>query len=287
MFAQLVEERSGGKLKPELYLEGQLGTNDEDLTTSIAEGTIDVYFGQDMLANWVAPDWLGYANVAFAFRGPDHVKAFWNSEIGEEINRKAIEAHGVRLLLDGVGLRGARHLTANKPIKSAAEMKGIKIRVPNVAAVVDSWEATGAIVTPIPWGELFGALQTGVVDAQENPFEQIDQGGLYQVQKYIMLTHHQYGVYLTHVNEKWWQSLTDEEREIIRQANKDAADYFNTELPKVDAQLLEKFKAAGVTVVETSEIDIQSFKDAIVGTVLEKNKKEWAEGGWEKIQSLQ
>lgn len=286
LFAKTIEEKSNGRLKPELFLEGQLGTNDEDLSTSISEGAFEMYFAQDFMANWVAPEWLGYANIPFAFRDPSHVIAFWNSDIGKEINERMISDYGVRLLLDSVSVRGARHITGNNPITNVDELKGLKFRVPNVPAFIESWNATGAIITPIPFGELFGAMQTGLVDAQENPLEQIQQVALFQVQKYLMMTGHQYGVYLTHVQEEWWQGLSEEDKLIIVEADKEAADYFHQELPKAEEVILKQFADAGMTIIEKDKIDIKSFQDKIVAAVLKANEGKWISGGWERIQDI-
>jgi TRAP-type transport system periplasmic protein len=287
MFGELIEEKSGGTLRPEFFLRGQLGTDDEDLSTGIAEGAYEILMSSDMMSNWVAQDWLGFANVPFAFRDPAHVQAYWRGEIGQEVRERMINQFGVRVLIEDVMVRGARNVTANRAIYSPSDIQGLRFRTPNIPAVVAAWQAAGANVTPVPWGELFGALQTGLVNAQENPLEQIGDLSMYQVQDYLMMTGHQYGIQIAHVQESWWNSLSDEEREIVLEANREAAEFYNTSLESFEAELLARFEEQGMTIIPRDEIDIEAFQDAIIPALLERFGDQWAEGGWETIQALE
>lgn len=286
IFKKIVEERSKGMLIPVLYIDGEIGSNDEDNSTSISEGTLQLYWGQDMMVSWAVPEWQAYTNVPFCFRDNAHCQAFWSSEIGDLIQKKVLEKYGVLLILDNLCVLPARVLTANKPIYKPEDLKGLKFRAPLILGVVAGWEAAGANVTSIQWGELFGALQTGIVDAQENPLFYIKQGGLYQVQKYIMLTNHQIQADIVHLNYKWWLTLSEEEQNIILDAIKETNLWCMAELIKENEVIKQEFKDEGLIFVEHSKIDIQAFKDKIAPVIREKFDKEWAPGGWEKIQSL-
>lgn len=286
MFQRLVEERSKGMLKCEMYLDGQLGTNDEDLSTSLSEGTIKVYWAEDMFASWVAPEWSGYTNVPFCFRDNDHCQAFWSSEIGKLIQERIIEKFGVLLITENLSFNPPRQLTANKPIYKIEDLKGLKLRTPLKPGMVAGWEAIGANVTPVQWGEVFGALQTGIVDAQENPLYSIKAAGLYQVQKYIMFTNHQIQANNALINYEWWKTLSEEEQEIILDALKESHEWRTKALVEEEEIIIQEFKNYGIQFVESSEIDIQAFKEKIDIAIKEKFDKEWAPGGWDKIQSL-
>ncbi|MCI8454938.1 MAG: TRAP transporter substrate-binding protein [Lachnospiraceae bacterium] len=287
-FCDSLEELSGGSIAVERYLTGQVGTNDEDLCIALSEGNFDVYLTSDMLATWVLPEWLGYANVAFCFRDADHVKKYWTMLDQEyALNGRMIEQYNVRALItDSVAVRTPRYITANKEIKSPQDMKGLKFRTPSVEGVVASWQACGASIVPIPFGELYSALQTGTADAQENPTDMIMQGGFYGVQKYMMLTSHQYGAYLFHANETWYQSLSDTEKDWVSQAATKGYELFNEKGAEQDAQYIKELAEKGMTVIPAEEIDIDAFKEAIIGPVLEKFKDSWAKDGWEAIQAL-
>lgn len=287
-FCDTLEELSGGTISVERYLTGQIGTNDEDLCIGLSEGNFDVYLTSDMLATWVLPEWLGYANVAFCFRDAEHVQKYWtmlDKDYG--LNEKLVEKYGVRALVtDNVAVRTPRYITANKKITGPSDMVGLKFRTPSVEGVVASWQACGASIVPVAFGELFSALQTGTADAQENPTDMIQQGGFYEVQDYLMLTGHQYGAYLFHVNEKWYSSLNEEEQGWVNDAARAGYDLFNEKGLEQDKELIAKLEEEGMTVVPAEEIDIDAFKETIISPVLEKFKDTWAKDGWDTIQAL-
>lgn len=284
--AAIIEEKSGGTLKPELYLEGQLGDNDEDLCTGISEGNFEMLLNAEMLFNWAVPEWMELFNMAFIFEDQAHLQKFWESETGAELCDKLIEKYNVRAYIDTIALRGPRYLTANKEVKNVADMQGLKLRTPNNAGVIASWKATGANVTPVAWGELFGALQSGIVNAQENPLANIDQAGLYQVQKYLIQTEHQYTNYFMYFNNDWYNTLTSEQQNIISEAIDEGFKWHNEQVNLEDEKFIEKFQEKGMTLITKDQIDIESFKNKIIPTLLEENKDKYPAGAYEKIQAL-
>lgn len=284
--AALIEERSGGTLKPILYLEGQLGDNDEDLCTGLAEGNYEMLLNAEMLFNWAVPEWMELFNMAFIFNDQAHLERFWESEVGDELAKALLDKYNVYAYIDTIALRGPRYLTANKKITHVDDLKGVKLRTPNNAGVIASWKAAGANVTPVAWGELFGALQNGIVNAQENPLANIDQAGLYQVQDYLMQTEHQYTNYFMYFANDWWQSLSKEHQQIITSAIDEGFAWHNEQVNIEDQAFLKKFTEKGMTIVWKNEIDINSFKEKIIPTVLEQNKDLYPEGAYEKIIGL-
>jgi len=284
--AAIIEEKSGGSMRPELYLEGQLGDNDEDLCTGLVEGHYEMLLNAEMLFNWAVPDWMELFNMAFIFEDQAHLQKFWESEMGAELSEKLVEKYGVRAYINTIALRGPRYLTANKPIKHVDDIKGLKLRTPNNPGVIASWKAAGANVVPVAWGELFGALQSGIVEAQENPLSNIEQAGLYQVQKYLMQTEHQYTNFFIYFNEKWYSTLTAEQKKIIGEAIDEGFKWHNEQVNKDDENLAKKFQEKGMTLITKDQIDIESFKNKIVPALLEENKDKYPAGAYEKIQAL-
>lgn len=284
--ASIIEEKSEGTLKPELYLEGQLGDNDEDLCTGLSEGNYEMLLNAEMLFNWAVPEWMELFNMAFIFEDQDHLQKFWEDDMGKELGDQLIEKYGVRAYLNTIALRGPRYLTANKEVKSVNDMEGLKLRTPNNAGVIASWKATGANVTPIAWGELFGALQSGIVNAQENPLANIDQAGLYSVQTHLIQTEHQYTNYFMFLNEEWWQSLSEEHQMIISEAIDEGFTWHNEQVNDEDENFLKTFQEKGMTLITKDQIDIESFKEKIIPVLLEENKDKYPEGAYEKIQAL-
>jgi tripartite ATP-independent transporter DctP family solute receptor len=281
-----IEEKSNGELKPILYLEGQLGDNDEDLCTGLSEGNYEMLLNAEMLFNWAVPEWMELFNMAFIFDSQQHLQNFWNSDVGSDLADQLVEKYNVKAYLNTIALRGPRYLTANEPVYSVDDMAGIKLRTPNNAGVIASWRATGANVTPVAWGELYGALQNGIVNAQENPLANIDQAGMYQVQEYLMQTEHQYTNYFIYMANDWWNTLSGPQQEIIETAIDNAFKWHNEQVNAQDEEFLKKFDEKGMILIPKDQIDIDSFKNTITPIVLEQNSDKYPSGAYDLIQSL-
>ncbi|MTI59394.1 MAG: TRAP transporter substrate-binding protein [Firmicutes bacterium] len=284
--AAIIEEKSNGSLKPILYLEGQLGDNDEDLCSGIVEGHYEMLLNAEMLFNWASPEWMELFNMAFIFDSQEHLQKFWESDMGVDLANILLEKFNVRAYINAIALRGPRYLTANKAVYNVEDITGLKLRTPNNPGVIASWRATGANVTPVSWGELFGALQTGIVAAQENPLANIDQAGLYQVQSHLMQTEHQYTNYFMYFNNNWYEGLSDEHKQIISEAIDEGFAWHNEQVNKTDEELLAKFKEKGMIFIPKEEIDIESFRKEIVPQLLKENEDSYPEGAYERIQAL-
>jgi TRAP-type C4-dicarboxylate transport system substrate-binding protein len=240
----------------------------------------------EMLFNWAVPEWMELFNMAFIFDSQQHLQNFWNSDVGADLAQQLADKYNVKAYLNTIALRGPRYLTANVPVYSVSDMAGIKLRTPNNAGVIASWRATGANVTPVAWGELYGALQNGIVNAQENPLANIDQAGMYQVQKYLMQTEHQYTNYFIYMANDWWNTLSDDNKQIISTAIDNAFKWHNEQVNAEDEEFLKKFDEKGMILVPKSEIDIDSFKNTITPVLLENNKDKYPAGAYDLIQSL-
>jgi len=281
-----IAEKSQGTLKPSLFLEGQLGNNDEELNTGLTEGNFEMLLNAEMLFNWAVPDWMSLFNMAFIFDDQAHLQRFWNSDVGDELANALLNKYNVRPYIKTIALRGPRYLTANKPIKQVGDLAGLKLRTPNNSGVIASWKAAGANVTPVAWGELFGALQNGVVNAQENPLANIDQAAIYQVQKYLMQTEHQYTNFFIFFNNKWWKTLSADQQNIIAAAIDEGFGWYNEQVNQQDKAFLKKFMEKGMTLIPKDQIDIASFKNAIIPVLLKQNASSYPSGAYYKIQSL-
>lgn len=284
-----IEEKSDGRIEVIRYIDGDLYQNAEDMLSGLSTGVIDGCFEGDMSLSWVSPEWISYTSIPFAFDNMQHMLAFFNSDVAKSMNDELISDYGYRFL-DAVWARGGRMLTGNEAITHPDQMQGIKFRVPNVIGTVTSWEAMGASVMGVPWSELFTSLQNGLVDAQENPYAELESGGFYQVQKYIMETAHQYGPQLIFISEAWYQSLPDDLKQVMQDANTAAAEYFNAGVLADDDRIREVVKAAGCVIVPEEEIDIAAFRAVIEEKVIPQfaeDPENFAEGGWEYIRSLE
>jgi TRAP-type C4-dicarboxylate transport system substrate-binding protein len=179
---------------------------------------------------------------------------------------------------------GTRHVTTtNKEVKSAAQMAGFKIRVPENDVFKAMAEAWGAKPTPMNFNELYLALKQGVVDGQENPLPTIKSGKFGEVQKYIVLTGHIMTPRFIVVNEAFWQKIKPEDRKVVEDAIKSAVSWHDAEIIKAEKSLIDEFKAAGVTIIEP---DLDSFRKPVMAAVPAKFEAKWGKGTFERIANI-
>ena len=205
-----IEEQTQGRIAVRLVGQEVGGERDQLEATSRGEFQI-VQSGAMVIANY-APRY-GVTSVPFVFPDFESVAMAYEGELGKRMSDALIENGNMRLI--GRSLRGAHLLTARNPIMTPADMDGVKLRVPEIDTWVQVWNSIGALSTPVAWPEVFSALQTGVVDAQENPIAQIYEAKLYEVQDYIMMTEHILEYFHWCINEEFFQSLSAADRQIV------------------------------------------------------------------------
>jgi tripartite ATP-independent transporter DctP family solute receptor len=161
--------------------------------------------------------------------------------IGQELNQKFLEKNGIRILTYWMNL--VRQTTNSKrPIKTAADFKGLKLRVPETKTIVDAFRALGASPTPMPFGDLYTGLSQGTVDGQENPTTIIYASKLYEVQKYLSLTNHVFSPVVVMVSEEFWKKLPEDLRKIIEEEALAARARCRPISEGMDTELAEKLK---------------------------------------------
>lgn len=278
-----IESLSKGAIKVERYLQGQLYTADADGSIALSEGTVDMIIMGDLMVSAAAPGIAGFAQIPFAFDSKEHCHRFWLA-ISDKVNEKMLEKYGCRILFDSLELRGPRIVVGNKPIKSADDFKGLKMRLPAIAASVAAFESLGCNPITSSWAEVYGVLQNGTAHACESPLSTFDSISVYEVAKYASLTNHTYSFRAAHVNEKWWSKLSPKHQEIIQAGIKKGFDYFNTQEENGDSEIVKKWKDKGMTIVQNNEIDLESIKNTATPTILEKYKNEWDMTVWDEVQ---
>jgi len=216
------------------------------------------------------------------WRDMDHLVKAMNGPIGEEFNKQLIEKRGMRIL--GTTYYGTRQLTTStKKVEKLADMVNFKIRVPEndvFRAMAESW---GAKPTPMNFNELYLALQQNVVDGQENPLPTIQSGKFFEVQKYLVLTGHIITPRLVVTNETTWKKLSSGDQKILQDAIAAGIAWQNAEIKKAENELADKFKAAGMTVIQPN---VDEFRKAVLDVVPKKFESKWGAGMWDKIQAV-
>ena len=263
-FKKLVEAESKGELKVTIFPQAQLG-GERDLAEGVRMGTIEIAsVAAGNLAGFV-PE-LQLFGIPFLFPSREKVYAVLDGDGGKEISN-IMAAKGFRnLAFWEVGFRNMTNNT--RPVKVPADMKGLKIRVQESKIWIEFMNRLGAVATPIPFGELYSALQQKVVDGQENPIATIYSMKFYEVQKYLSLTGHTYEPALVVANPKWFGGLDPKYQAIILKAAADAAAYQRQTLADKDKERFEIIRKAGVVIEENPDKEAFAKATADIHKVL-------------------
>ncbi|MGI6034450.1 MAG: TRAP transporter substrate-binding protein [Limnochordia bacterium] len=258
-FAELVNERSGGRLQIEVYHSGQLG-DDRDVAETIQMGGDMVYAGgSGVVTAWISE--LKILDLPFLFRDTDHVFAVLNGEIGRRLN-PTYEAKGFKLLVYFDG--GFRDFSNSKRgIRSVEDIKGLKVRVMQTPYYVDAMREFGAEVIVMPYSELFLALKQGIVDGQENNATLTYTDQMHTLgQKYWSPIHYAYCAVPVMMNINTFKGLPEDLREILVESARDAALWQFEYYKGLEKSYEDKLRAAGVVVPRREELDLTGFRAA-------------------------
>ena len=242
-FARNANARLGGKYKVVVYGSSQLG-GDKEMLQKLKLGTIDMVEPSTVMSS--VADIFGVFEMPYLVKDRKHMQRiekdlFW-SRFEPEVEKK-----GYKVL--ALWENGYRQITNNKhPINVPADLQGIKLRVPEGKWRVKMFQAYGANPSPMKFSEVFTALQTGVMDGQENPLAQIASAKFYEVQKYLSLTGHVYSPAYLVVSTAKWPTLPADVRKILEDTAKETQAFVYDKAQKDDDALLEKMKAAGIKV---------------------------------------
>ena len=243
-FAEVVKARSGGRIEVQVAPSAQLG-DDAAMVTALRTGALDMSANsQGAVANAV-PEYAAFG-MPFLFSSPAAAFKLLDGPLGKELADKSAEKG---LVLLGTWDNGIRQMTNSKrPITKVEDMKGLKMRVPPDATLVDIMKSLGAESQQIKFAELYVALQQGVVDGQENPLVNIHASKLYEVQKHLALTNHQFQMTPFLMSKRSWDKLSDADRKAVQEAAAEATALQRKLSAEADDKLLAELKAKGVQV---------------------------------------
>lgn len=256
-FAKEVKEKSNGKIDISIYPSAQLG-DDRVMMKQLKDGALDFTLGETARFQIFYPEAeifaLPYMIPNFEFSK----KALLETDFGKGLIAKINKELGLKLL--SVAYNGTRQTTSNRPINSIADMKGLKLRVPNAATNLAFAKYSGAAPTPMAFSEVYLALQTNSVDGQENPLPTIQAQKFYEVQKYLALTNHILNDQLYLMSNVTREDMPEDLQKVIDEAALKAAEYHTQLFKDGEKNLIEFFKSKGVTVTEP---DPEPFKAAL------------------------
>ena len=223
-FKRLVESKSGGRIKVEVYPDNQLGAPRE-MFESVKMGSMQIVWDGSSNFTGFVPEFMVFS-IPYTFPNVNVALDVLNGQFGKDLSALSVQKAGVRLL--AYTHNGWRNFTNNKrPIKTPADLKGLKIRTQEDPAMMKIVTSLGGSATPISWSELYTSLQQGVVDGEENPTSMIQVAKLYEVQKYMTLDGHIFGVNPICINEKFYQGLPSDLRAVVAESARTAALVYN------------------------------------------------------------
>jgi tripartite ATP-independent transporter DctP family solute receptor len=243
--AQEIQKRTNNKYAIDVHPASALG-NEQQINQALPLGTIDIIYTGAAFAGASFPP-IAISNAPYMFRDFNHWKAYSQSDLFKELSDGYDQKTKNKVL--ALTYYGARHTTANKAINTPADMKGMKLRVPQAPLYLMYAKAVGANATPIAFAEVYLALQNGTVDGQENPLPTIQAKKFYEVQSHINLTAHIIESLVTVVGPTTWNRLNADERKVFTETFQQAAARATDAIRKSEQELPEWFKAQGKTVV--------------------------------------
>jgi len=277
--AKEVRERTGGAVEIQTFPAGQLGSS-RDVIESTSGGAIQIVDEGAAQFGQFAPQ-FSILEAPYIWRDAAHVRKVLASSLVDEMNAALVAKRSMRII--GSTYYGKRHVTSgSKAIKTVDDMKGFKLRIPEVDTFRAMAEAWGARPTPLNISELYLALSQGAVDGQENPLPTIQSAKFYEVQKFLVLTGHIITPRLIAVNEAAWQALAEKDRQALKAAVATHGQTQDNNILSQESKLVDTFRSGGMTVIEP---DLESFRKPVLASLPAKFESKWGKGLWEKIAS--
>lgn len=246
--AELVKERTGGKVEIKVFGDRQLG-EEREMVEGLQFGTVDIAVVSTGVLGGFSGE-ITVLDLPFLFKDSDHAYKVFDGPIGEELLAK-FNSIGIKGL--AIWENGWRNLTTNKPINSPADLKGLKLRTMPNEIHMAAFKALGAGPIPMAWGEVYTSLDQGVIDAQENPITVIYTNSLWEVQRYVTLTGHVYGPHPVLMSQRALSKLPKDLADIVIKTAKDVSVYQRQVSVDQEKKQMELLKEKGMIINTTDK----------------------------------
>ena len=282
-FAELVKQKTNGTMEIKVFPASQLGTAPQQIE-GVRLGSQDMFVGaMAWYEDMKGLEGFRMLGVPSAFDSNEHIQKFLESQTGQSMLKTMKDQYGLEAIVYNWN-RPPRQVMSSKVVKDRADVKGIKIRVPEQETWVGSWKALGANPTPIAWSEIYTSLQQNVIEAVEAPIALIYSSKFQEQVKNLTLTNHTFMNIGVVINSKVFNKLNKEQQTAIIEAANEAAAYQNELYAKAEVDNLEKMKEAGVTVYE---VDRAKFFEPVEQFAREMEEKgKWQKGLWDEVRNL-
>ncbi|MFM1988900.1 MAG: hypothetical protein RJA99_1857 [Pseudomonadota bacterium] len=274
---ELAAQRSGGRIEVSIHKSGTMG-DERQTFEMLSQGSVEMgALGVGDVAAFYPRFFL--SEIPYLFSSQDDFWKFWRGP-GRELSAMIEKERAVRT--DGIMYRGARYLTSNTAVRSVADVKGLKMRLPPIKAWQKVWESLGALPSTIAFGETYMALKTGVVAAQENPPETILAFKFFEAQKFLIQTEHVHGASRLMSSGRWWATLSKEDQALLSTAIEESVAIANGITRDGDAAIVKKLQELGMTLVPVDKV---AFREAVRPAVEAMARTDFDPGFYEKVRA--
>ena len=255
-FKELIEKETSGRIKMNIFPDGQMG-NDVSMMDLLKMGTLDIMVTSSAPIANTTKTFLVF-DLPFLFTSEKIADTVLDGPAGQEI-LSTLKGTGL------IGLvyweNGFRNITnSKKPINTPDDLKGLKIRTMQNPIHLESFKKWGANPTPLPFNEVFTALEQKVIDGQENPNTLIYDAGFYEAQKYLSITRHFYTPFVLMIGQKSWDKLSPNDQKLVQKIALETREYERKVNRENNAKYLDLMKKKGITINEVAPQDLEKFK---------------------------
>lgn len=279
VFADEVAKLSNGKMKVRAIGAAALGS-DIQMQQALIGGAQEMMVGSTATLVGITPE-MALWDTPFLFNSGEEADQVLDGKTGQQIMDKLSDKGMIGLVYWENGFRNLTN--SKKPVERAEDFSGLKLRVMQNTVFLDTFQRLGANAVPLPFSELFTALETKTVDGQENPYNTILSSKFFEVQKYLSVTNHVYSPWIVTASKKWWDSLSADERNVLVQAAKVSRDFERKDTRAEAEKALTQLKADGMQVNTVSAEEVQRMRGTIE-PVNEQIKKEVGPDLWQAVQ---
>ncbi len=280
VFADEVEKASGGKMKVRAIGAAALGS-DVQMQQALIGGAQEMMVGSTATLVGITKE-MAIWDTPFLFNNTKEADTVLDGPVGQKVMDKLQEKGLVGL---AYWENGFRNLTNNKrAVARLEDMEGIKLRVMQNTVFIDSFKTLGANAVPLPFSELFTALETKTVDGQENPYNTILSSKFYEVQKYLTVTNHVYSPWIVLVSKRWWDGLSKDEQKVLTDAARKSRDFERQDTRAEAAKALADLKAKGMQINELSPAEASRMREKL-GAINASIAANVGEALWKETQA--
>ncbi len=283
-FAELVEERIGGRIKVNVFPNSQLG-GIQEMFAQIKTGDLEMVYGGINTFGFIdGGDAFEITAIPFLYRDYEHMRSALRADFFKPVFEDAERKTGIKVI-NITGDTAPRGLTSDRPIRKPGDFKGLKIRTAASEVVLRVMKKLGALPQQIPFADLYIALKTRVVNAQENGAIVVATKSLYEVQDYYMKTDYIRDIETFYINPQFWNNLSEEDQKILMDASEEAGALV-TELTQKQLDEAYQLLENKITVIRPPELDLEAIRKVLEGTFEDWEGIKWPKGLLDKIRRM-